>query len=382
MSEYCYLPEQARLILAGALFFAALGELALCLYRRLCGEKLRRCAPPAALYVFLLVVLSECVTGGARIRLPWLCLPLITAAVAAHSAILLRKEYLENQKRITPGSVREAIDRLDSGICFADDSGRLILINRAMNRLCFALTGRYPQRAEELAEPGAHSLPDGRVWEIKSAVIGPERVTQVTAQDVTELYRLNEKLERDNAAIREAIVKMRGMIARMSELAREQEALELKIQIHDDIGASLIALSELSGDEERQIETLKRALAFFGSRPAGRRDGLTEFAAECGVTLTIEGEPPLDGVKKALFDTAVRECVTNCVRHAGGSAVHARLYGDRAVITNDGAPPDGEIVEGGGLSALRRKAEEAGGELIIESAPRFRLTLKYRRDGI
>ena len=414
MTAYASLAPEIRLILAGIVFLASLGELALCLYRYICTETLRRCALPVALYLGLLVFLSVAVGSHPQdgmpvhpIYFPWLCFPLLAALVAAHSAVILRREYRQSQRQIGPNSVREAIDRLDSGICFADKSGRLILINRTMNRLGFTLIGGYPQTISEitraLGKPSDTSgvfrldesaalyrFPDGRVWKFQTAAIdepGLEGFTKMTAQDMTELYRVNEKLAQDNMAIREAIVKMRDMIARMSDLAREQETLNLKMQVHNDIGASLISLSELTSgenekDAETQVATLKKALAYFSSRPyapPNDRDELNAFAAECGVALTFDGKLPEDGRAKELIHAAVRECVTNCVRHAGGRNVNVKLteHGGvcTAVITNDGDAPNGPIVEGGGLSSLRRKVEKAGGEMYITHTPRFILTV-------
>ena len=44
-------------------------------------------------------------------------------------------------------------------------------------------------------------------------------------------------------------------------------------------------------------------------------------------------------------------------------------------MTNDGTAPLGKIREGGGLSGIRRRTEEAGGVMNTRSAPRFMLTL-------
>ena len=46
-----------------------------------------------------------------------------------------------------------------------------------------------------------------------------------------------------------------------------------------------------------------------------------------------------------------------------------------AAITNNGNMPEGEITEGGGLSALRRKTESAGGIMRVQSVPAFKLEL-------
>ena len=42
-------------------------------------------------------------------------------------------------------------------------------------------------------------------------------------------------------------------------------------------------------------------------------------------------------------------------------------------IENDGKPPDRDVVEGGGLSMLRRRIEYAGGSMKVVSSPVFRL---------
>ena len=73
---------------------------------------------------------------------------------------------------------------------------------------------------------------------------------------------------------------------------------------------------------------------------------------------------------------AIRECTSNCVRHAGGNAVYAaceRTENWRLTVTNNGAPPKETIREGGGLSALRRRVENAGGTMQIDSTPAFAL---------
>ena len=80
----------------------------------------------------------------------------------------------------------------------------------------------------------------------------------------------------------------------------------------------------------------------------------------------------------------MRECTTNVVRHAGGSEMTVRIQSDErcvtAHITNNGAPPAGDITEGGGLSGLRRRVESAGGTMRLESRPSFALTITLPRE--
>ena len=44
-------------------------------------------------------------------------------------------------------------------------------------------------------------------------------------------------------------------------------------------------------------------------------------------------------------------------------------------LTNDGRVPEAPIQEGGGRSGLRRRVEQASGQMTVESRPRFALTI-------
>ena len=67
-----------------------------------------------------------------------------------------------------------------------------------------------------------------------------------------------------------------------------------------------------------------------------------------------------------------------CLLYTSGKRIFARFApyrGGWAIhITNDGKVPDDEITEGGGLSALRRRIENAGGIMRIKSIPNFALS--------
>ena len=106
---------------------------------------------------------------------------------------------------------------------------------------------------------------------------------------------------------------------------------------------------------------------------------LTEGIAGIGVALHVRGEFPQKSGAAYLLTAAVRECAINTVRHAKGSEMTVELtktpHSLIAAITNDGLAPAGEVVEGGGLSALRRRIEGAGGSMQVESTPRFRLVI-------
>lgn len=81
---------------------------------------------------------------------------------------------------------------------------------------------------------------------------------------------------------------------------------------------------------------------------------------------------PEDEEQSYLLMTAIMECATNTVRHARGSEMAVRLFEEKNTLSvrieNNGIQPKGDIVEGGGLSDLRRRIEKAGGSMNIQSS--------------
>ena len=71
--------------------------------------------------------------------------------------------------------------------------------------------------------------------------------------------------------------------------------------------------------------------------------------------------------------------LTNAVRYAEATELYADFSETETeasvTLTNNGKLPEGEIAEGGGLSSLRKRVERAGGQMIVQSLPAFRLTV-------
>lgn len=78
------------------------------------------------------------------------------------------------------------------------------------------------------------------------------------------------------------------------------------------------------------------------------------------------------------------ECVTNTARHADGTELYVTMTESdteyAVTLTNDGKQPEQEIKEGGGLSSLRRVAENAGGQMTITSVPKFLLRITVPKE--
>ena len=111
-------------------------------------------------------------------------------------------------------------------------------------------------------------------------------------------------------------------------------------------------------------------------------DMLSQIRQTCesvGLRLNQTGTLPKEETVAYILTCAIRECVTNAVRYAGAKELYAKFSETESFasvcVTNDGKQPDSEIIEGGGLSTLRRRVERAGGSMTVQSRPIFKLTV-------
>ncbi|MGK4065196.1 sensor histidine kinase [Rothia sp. HC945] len=101
---------------------------------------------------------------------------------------------------------------------------------------------------------------------------------------------------------------------------------------------------------------------------AGEIDAAGKALATAGITADLPPSPSaheVSGVNASLFSWAVREAVTNVVRHSGASRCSVILTPEKIQITDDGLGIGSDF--GNGLNGLRERVEQAGGELVVET---------------
>ena len=411
MMNFGALSTQTQYLIYTLLFAAILFEFVLILLNRISySDKLRHNLPACAIIAILFAVFSMCAFyRDYSYDFPVIIVIISLTAAAVHIPIKTVLSINHRKNNLSPYAIKEAMDDLSTGVFFADESCRIILCNRTMGELSSVLIGSYPQTSVEMQaalnnprkpsgvirisdNPVLHRFPDGKVWRFCTAVLPePHGFIQTTAQDVTELHGANERLSLENEEMRKVNASLKKMYERLSDRIREQETLDLKTRIHNNIGASLIAISEImnntkDGDMEQQLRLLQDAVGYFSDDRTvcdNTFDELRLKAAEMNVKLVLKVNIPENTANEGLIVAAVRECVTNCINHAKGNRVtvditeHFDIY--TVIITNNGEPPKDNIREGGGLSNLRRSIETAGGEMHISHSPAFALILNLPR---
>lgn len=324
-----------------------------------------------------------------------------------------------HRNKIGRTSIKESFDNLPAGICFTDSNGLVILCNKQMHSLCYDLMGMDLQHISELeeglgkpqngvkiinADTGVFHFPSGKVWKFTQSMITDadgNDYMQVQAADVTTLYDMKMELGQENKRLMEVNARARKLYTELDEIVREEEKFAVKIRIHDEMGELLGLTRNLMTQKEVSPERFKgvakrweQVTSTLGASADNEEEicgsdtalaQLTEIIAGIGVTLHIQGEFPKEGRNARLLTAAMRECAVNTVRHAKGSEMTVGITKKdhilTAVITNNGKIPEGRIIEGGGLSALRRRIESVGGVMRVESTPIYKLVINLPGKG-
>lgn len=307
-------------------------------------------------------------------------------------------------------NIKESFDNMPIAVCFFDKRGVIRLINHKMLSVSDELYENGIQTLEELREAlkspkkavlldeniPIYRFSDGTILKFEETVIKDkygDTYTQVTAVDVTTLIQGQEELKKQNRELSEVNDAARRLYENMVEIVRDEEILAMKMRVHDDIGHSII-VAKKALMEDKEIEALKKNAAawessielLYHSNVENEKIDDLEYAMKraeaLGVKVIIDGDFPEQEKMHYLFSLALRECVNNCVKHANGSEVYVlvqRVGKECSLqITNNGKMPSHEIVEGGGLSALRKRFETNGGRMTVRAVPRFTLTVSLR----
>ena len=302
----------------------------------------------------------------------------------------------------TSRMIRNAIDSYPDGICFAAADGRPILANKKINDVCYALTGHTITNAaamwQELKAQDISlrrdenlilcKLNTGEIWQFYKRLLPREksRITQVEASDITELYEYRTRLEENNLRVSELHKRQRELLQNIVQNNLDKELLSAKMRIHDAFGRLLImtknSLTENSAERNDQelftawenvIADMENAALAPDTRESSPRKELLQVADLIGCRVEFHGKQPTERKALLLLYAAIREALTNAVKHAGADKLTINIYDGKSrydvEIQNNGRSVNSPIQESGGLGSLRKRLEQDGA------------TLDYRYDG-
>ena len=429
MTTFYQASSTEQFLLMLCLFFLSIAALfhLLVYYDRFQGKFSRYLNVGMFLVLFaLLSVLGEAY-GKINKQQPYealLLLPMwLLWCVAGVVSILLISEavmwYCQKGKTLSRRSVKQAIDTLADAICYFSPSGTVKLCNLQMHRLFRSLAQSDMQTFGELQKAleecdtkiGIIRLPDvsqtylfpnGKAWRYSQTEITASDgvvYTEVIFSDVTELYEKNLKLKEQTEQLKKISRDLKVLSDRVLAMTKEKELLAAKTRLHDRMSAGIIAMRQILQQEQTTEETADAVSLFQKAVSAIKNDNeyplergeLAEFLRDAdtiGVKVELNGEMPQQQELYRVFVIAMRECLTNSVRHADATKLMIDIQKDDNYfsirITNNGKPPESKVTPKGGLLNLYNHIANLRGTMEIQSDPVFTLivTLPVDKEGI
>jgi len=315
------------------------------------------------------------------------------------------------KKNTSAKMIKKAIDSYPGGICFSALDGRVILANEKMNKLILELTGHTILNAkvtwEELAnfasngkaekltqswlpkDPDKESIhqqlffrfSDSSVWRFELRFLASNTV-QIEAAEITELYRLSEELYENTIRLQDMQKRQKALLDGIVEVNLNKEILTAKMHIHDELGHCLLATTKAITEDSlaENADTLRKSwnstiqdfsnISTVWTVPdSSLQPELMQVAELIGCKVIFLGEQPKSRKALQLLYAAIREALTNAVRHVNATELMVKIEQDEKSyhieISDNGSVSVSSITEGNGLSALRQRLEQEGASLKV-----------------
>lgn len=296
------------------------------------------------------------------------------------------------KETITDFSIKKVIDECEFGILVLKGK-RAKLINNKMYEILDKLnikkdyiTNIIKQSIDQLDKNYCVKVEDKYyVFAINN--------NEIITFDITEEYKLHQKLNEQNKKLKENNKKILLSIDNIEELEKEKNLLKLKNKYHDILGQNLSILQQYLNKEnitQENFEEIKFMIQkmFIDIEDTddtnANLENLIKIHKKNGTDIIIDGKLPQNKETAKVFFEIIREATTNAIRHAGSSKVFVNiketLEETYMIITNDGRKPNEFITENQGIKDMRRKVKKLRGMFYISTVPEFSVNISIKNN--
>ena len=315
------------------------------------------------------------------------------------------------KKNTSAKMIKKAIDSYPGGICFSALDGRVILVNEKMNQLILELTGHTILNAKVAWEELANFANNGKAEKLNQSWLPKDpdnengsthqqlffrffdssvfelrfldsNTVQIEAAEITELYRISEELYENTIRLREMQKRQKALLDSIVEVNLNKEILAAKMHIHDELGHCLLATTKAMTEDSlaenadmlrkswnSTIRDFSNISTVWTVPDSSLQSELMQVAELIGCKVIFSGKQPTQRKALQLLYAAIREALTNAVRHADATVLTVKIEQDEKSyhieISDNGSVSVSSITEGNGLSALRQRLEQEGTSLKV-----------------
>lgn len=357
-------------------------------------------------------------------EIPWWIHIVLLVVMLSAAVWSLVCEIRYRQTHFVRSSIKEAVDTMPVGLCFADREGRQVLINQSMVTFAERLTGhalnniydflrdiKENQLAENCARMNLFEkedediytfrMQDGRVQQLTRdyVTIAKERYMQLLVTDITMQHDFYDNLSQTNEALLAQRKEMRSLADRLIKSNHEEELLNYKIQVHNDVGQMILTAGQaIESGSMQEIQDCAMGWIHLVEQFANMEEEknqanlelleeIIKVAEQIGCKVRFPSNLPEQMLAQSVVRQAIREAIMNAVRHGKADEVtitHRQVERMMEItISNNGTLPSKGFSMKGGLKNLYESIRGDGGDLRAETGDRFALvmTLPYVEKG-
>ena len=307
------------------------------------------------------------------------------------SLIFMYFRYYKKET-ITDFSIKKVIDECEFGILVLKGK-RAKLINNKMYEILDRLNIKKDY-VTDIIKQSINQLDKNYCVKVEDKYyVFAINNNEIITFDITEVYKLHQKLNEQNKKLKENNKKILLSIDNIEELEKEKNLLKLKNKYHDILGQNLSILQQYLNKEnitQENFEEIKFMIQkmFIDIEDTddtnANLENLIKIHKKNGTDIIIDGKLPQNKETAKVFFEIIREATTNAIRHAGSSKVFVNiketLEETYMIITNDGRKPNEFITENQGIKDMRRKVKKLGGMFYISTVPEFSVNISIKNN--
>lgn len=310
---------------------------------------------------------------------------------------------------ITPFSVLESIDTLDTGLLVYDSDGQIILKNEKMNEIMTSTLGKIYKNGNLLWQDilkiskGIGKRKGNKVivksdnityeFSLEPILVKSKLYNELIVDDVTKVYDQLEVIEKKNEELEKSYKEIDQMIKNINEIVDKEEKIRIKIHLHDTLGNHFTMLRSLFNNYEegkldlsliRPLEILEYFKKEPDKTPEENIEEIKKFFKEIGINIEVDYGVTLPEEVKQVFSLIAIEGITNAIIHGEAKNIYIKYFEEDShyliSIENDGMPAVQRIVESGGILGMRFRLKPYNGDLEVESTKPFKVVAKIKKD--
>lgn len=336
------------------------------------------------------------IVSKSMVDLAWIYWSIIFMVLTILGVVLLIFNIRYEKNYLTVNSIKIYLDKIDCGVCYFKDNGRVIFSNMKMNQLSNRLIGTDLLNGNQFSAATKEKIVciGEEKWKFSSRdiVFTDEHLHEIIAMNVTNEYLKTQQLEKDKIELSKIKQELQNYNLSIDEVVKHQEILQAKINIHDEMNRLMLSTVAFENENVANLDKIfalwqeNASLLFMEAKEnkqevMGRK--IEDLAKALKINLIWKDEPIsiLSEEERNIFYIAAQEAIANASKHANAHRIIISLIKKEGYVEcrfiNNGELPNKPITFTGGLANLEKLVKKNNASIKASYDNQFVLSLIF-----